>query len=396
MTFDHYLRSGSELLRCGYTTGTCAALGARGALTLLLSGKAPGILRVMTPKGWPVETEPVLCEYAGAGAARCGIRKDGGDDADATDGMLVITEVSFRHQDREILFHGGPGVGTVTKPGLDQPVGEPAINRVPREMIRQVCVELLEEADCRTGLDITVSIPGGEEAARKTFNPMLGVEGGLSILGTSGIVEPMSERALVDTIETEMRQKTRDCKDLILTPGNYGMAFLEDRGMADTEVPVVKYSNFLGEALDMASVFGVSRILLVGHIGKIVKVAGGLMNTHSRYGDCRKEILTAWAAAEGAGRAVCRQLMEAMTTEDCIRILRENGLDRQVLSDVTRQIQKVLDRRSAEKYRAGALFFSREYGVLGTTETAKEIISEWKNEKKVFSAQSAQDPGIRN
>lgn len=395
MTFEHYLRSGNDLLRCGYTTGTCAALGAQGALTMLLSGKAPRILRVMTPKGWPVETEPVLCEYSGDRAVRCGVRKDGGDDADATDGMLVITSVSLREDDQEIVFHAGPGVGTVTKPGLDQPVGEPAINRVPREMIRRVCRDLLEEADRRIGLDITVSIPGGEETARKTFNPMLGVEGGLSVLGTSGIVEPMSERALVDTIETEMRQKTRERKDLILTPGNYGMTFLKDRGMADAGIPVVKYSNFLGEALDMAAVFGVGRVLLVGHIGKIVKVAGGIMNTHSRAGDCRKEILTAWAAAEGAGTAVCRRLMEAMTTEECIRILRDNRLDRQVLTDLTLQIQKVLDRRSEGKFRAGALFFSQEYGILGTTETAKEIMKEWKNEKKAFSAQSAQDPGTR-
>ena len=248
MPFEHSIRSGQKRLRCGYTTGTCAALAAQGAARLLLEGTAPAVLTLMTPKGWEVSVRPENCRRQG-GEAFCSVRKDAGDDADVTDGLPVTAAVS-KTETPGIVIEGGPGVGRVTRPGLDQPVGAAAINRVPRQMIRQQAEAVCQSAGYTGGLRVVISIEGGAEAARRTFNPNLGVEGGLSILGTSGIVEPMSEQAIVDTIELEIRQcAARDAR-LLLTPGNYGTDFLHAQGWDARGVPVVKCSNFLGEALD--------------------------------------------------------------------------------------------------------------------------------------------------
>ena len=203
--FEHYVRSGQKLLRCGYTTGTCAALGAAGAARLLLTGHAPESVALRTPKGIVVEVAPLYCRPAGAGA-ECAIEKDGGDDVDVTTGLPVIAAVELLPDTTEIRISGGKGVGRVTKAGLDQPVGEAAINHVPRQMIAEALQREAESACYTGGFAVTISIEGGEEVAKRTFNPHIGVEGGLSVLGTSGIVEPMSQQAILDTIQLEMNQ----------------------------------------------------------------------------------------------------------------------------------------------------------------------------------------------
>ena len=224
MSFEHYLRSGSKALRCGYTTGTCAALAAAGAARLLLLGEKAETLALMTPKGLRVEVAPVFCREEDGGAV-CAVQKDAGDDPDVTDGALVCARVERTAQGFEI--DGGAGVGRVTKPGLDQPVGAAAINTVPRQMIENAMREVSEAAGYDGGLRAMISVPGGEEIAKKTFNPQLGIEGGISILGSSGIVEPMSERAIIDTTALEIRQAAAGgAKRLLLLPGNYGMDYL--------------------------------------------------------------------------------------------------------------------------------------------------------------------------
>ena len=224
MAFEHYVRSGAKRLRCGYTTGTCAALAASGAAELLLTGSAPGTVGLRTPKGLFVEVEPDRCETDGT-AAVCAVKKDAGDDPDVTDGLLVCARVERTASGIEI--DGGVGVGRVTKPGLDQPVGAAAINRVPREMIRAALEHVCAETGYGGGLNVTIFVPEGEAAAEKTFNPMLGITGGISILGTSGIVEPMSQQAIVDTVAIQIRQAAATgSKRLILAPGNYGLDFL--------------------------------------------------------------------------------------------------------------------------------------------------------------------------
>jgi len=377
MAFERYLRSGQKLLRCGYTTGTCAALAAAGAARLLLTGQTPAQARLMTPKGWEVDV-PLEQPSLRDGTACCAVRKDAGDDADATDGLLIWAAVR-RSDEPGVTVDGGEGVGRVTRPGLDQPVGAAAINHVPRQMIASAVRAECESAGYDGGLEVVISVPGGEAVARKTFNPMLGVTGGLSILGTSGIVEPMSERALIDTLEVEMRQAAAASRDVLLTPGNYGEDFLKTQGWDRWGVPVVKCSNFLGDALDMAAAGKFQRVLLVGHAGKLVKVAGGIMNTHSRWADCRTELFCAHAAVCGADTELCRSLMDAATSDACIALLDGAGLRGPVLARLLDEIDRHLTRRAAGAYRIGAVMFSNEYGLLGQTETAEEIMREWTN-----------------
>lgn len=375
MPFDHSVRSGQRLLRCGYTTGTCAALAAQGATRLLLTGTVPRQLTLQTPKGWEVTVCPYDCHREGASAS-CSVIKDAGDDADVTDG-LPITATVRKTPTNGIVIDGGTGVGRVTKAGLDQPVGAAAINHVPRQMIAGQVQAVCDETGYAGGIVVTISIEGGEEAARRTFNPQLGVEGGLSILGTSGIVEPMSEQAIVDTIALEIRQKAVVSSALILTPGNYGMNFLREQGWDQKRMPVVKCSNFLGEALDCAVVEGIREVLLVGHIGKLVKVAGGIMNTHSRYADCRTELFCAHAAICGADMQTCRSLMEAATTDACLEILEEAHLREAVLHSLLQAMQGHLERRVGAGCIVGTAIFSNQFGLLGMTPSAKEMLKQW-------------------
>ena len=376
MAFEHYIRSGQKQLRCGYTTGTCAALAAAGAARLLLTGTAPESVRLLTPKGLVVEVALEECRLVG-GAARAAVVKDGGDDIDVTSGHRIAAQVEKIASGIEI--EGGEGVGRVTKPGLEQPVGAAAINRVPRQMIAAALEEACAESGYAGGLRAVISVPDGAAIAEKTFNPMLGIEGGISILGTSGIVEPMSERAIVDTIALEIRQAAANgARRLLLTPGNYGMDFLRRSGVDTQGIPCVKYSNFIGDAIDIAVTEGIKSALVVGHIGKLVKLAGGIMNTHSRVADCRSELFCAHAALCGADRALCRALMDAVTTDECIALLDGALLREAVLQSLLEAVQRHLDRRAAGAIRLGAVTFSNEYGLLGSTEGAKELLRQWK------------------
>ena len=379
--FEHYVRSGQKLLRCGYTTGTCAALGAAGAARLLLTGHAPETVALRTPKGIVVEVAPLFCRRTDTGA-ECAIEKDGGDDVDVTTGLPVIATVELLPGCTDIRIDGGRGVGRVTKPGLDQPVGAAAINHVPRQMIAEALRREAEAACYTGGFAVTISIQNGEEVARRTFNPHIGVEGGLSVLGTSGIVEPMSQQAILDTIQLEMNQavlRAGTPKRLILAPGNYGLDYLHDTYPAFAAIPVVKTSNFIGDTLDMAASAGFEQVLLVGHVGKLVKVAGGIMNTHSHTADCRTELFCAHAALCGAGRELCAALYAAATTDACLELLDAAGLRAPVLESLLDAIQLHLDRRAGEAFRVGAVLFSNQHGPLGATQTAKELLEQWNN-----------------
>lgn len=381
MAFEHYIQSGGRRLRCGYTTGTCAALAAAGGAQLLLTGHAPALLRLTTPKGLTVDTAPEICRREGY-TALCAVRKDGGDDIDVTSGLLIFAAVE-KTDIPGVAIEGGEGVGRVTKPGLDQPVGAAAINRVPRQMIEKAVQTVCACAGYGGGLRVTIFVPGGAEAAEKTFNPQLGVEGGISILGTSGIVEPMSTQALIDTIQVELRQTAAlGARRVILTPGNYGLDFLQARGLDRLGVPVVKCSNFIGDALDSIGVQEFQEVLLVGHIGKLVKLAGGIMNTHSRWADCRGELFCAHAALAGADRAVCQALMDCAASDACIAVLDRAGLRQAVLDRLLTAIQGHLDRRAAGAFQAGAVVFSNEFGELGQTKTAKEILKRWNRQQR--------------
>ena len=266
----------------------------------------------------------------------------------------------------------------MTKPGLDQPLGAAAINHVPRRMITEALTKEAEAAGYTGGFAVVICIDGGEEAARRTFNPHIGVEGGLSVLGTSGIVEPMSQQAILDTLQLEIHQAALRSRRLILAPGNYGLDYLAQNMPELADIPIVKVSNFIGDALDMAAAEHFEEVLLVGHVGKLVKLAGGIMNTHSRQADCRTELFCTHAALCGAPQSVCRALMDAATTDACLAVLDEAGLRAAVLESLLEAVQLHLDRRAAGAFAVGAVLFSNQSGPLGQTKTADALLKKWK------------------
>lgn len=380
MAFEHYIQSGGKKLRCGYTTGSCAALAATGAVKRLLGGNWPEVVSLMTPKGWLVEVPLVSCSFED-GVATCHVEKDAGEDKDVTAGALIGARVKKKCSPG-IVIEGGEGVGRVTKPGLNQPVGAAAINQVPREMIERCVREVAENFDYEGGLEVTIFVPEGERIAERTMNSQLGIVGGISILGTSGIVEPMSMQALVDTIKLELRQvRAQGFCDLILTPGNYGMDYLEERGLLSLGIPVVKCSNFIGETLDEVALLGFKKVLLVGHAGKLIKLAGGIMNTHSSYADCRTELLCAHAAALGADGKLCKLILESATTDACMELLDEAGLREPVLEQIMIRISRYLARRVAGAYEIGTIVFSNVYGELVRNEEATRLLRAWEESK---------------
>lgn len=369
---EYFIHEGAKKLRCGYTTGTCAALAAQGAARALLTGRFQLEERIATPKGFEIRAPLAECRLSD-GFAECAVRKDGGDDIDATDGLLIFARVRRLDLDA-VIIDGGPGVGRVTRHGLNQPVGAAAINRVPREMIEQAVRGVLAETGASGGLSVEISVPRGEEIAKKTFNGALGIVGGISILGTSGIVEPKSLKALLDSIEVELRVLAADGKtDLILTPGNYGQDFIKTYP-ALAGVPVTACANFIGDSLDFCAQYGFKRVLLVGHIGKFVKLAGGVMNTHSRTADCRAEIFAAHAAACGADTATARRLLDSVTSDECIGILDACGLREPVLRSILHKAQKNVARRADGAFETGVVLFSNQYGVLALSDEARALI----------------------
>lgn len=326
-------------LRFGFTTGTCAAFVSKAAACDVLMGFIPREISVMTPKG--IRYSP---EYKRTGRGIVDVIKDAGDDPDVTDGMTIRAIVTAFHDGNgEVIIDGGQGVGRVTKPGLDQPVGNAAINSVPRQMIEENVREVMRSADFDGSIKVIIEALGGEETAKKTFNPRLGIEGGISILGTSGIVEPMSDDALIDTIRIEIHQKKVLGEKLIIAFGNYGQEFLlRDYGInLDT---AVKCSNFVKDALMIAADEGYTHLLLVGHLGKIVKVAGGFSNTHSKYGDCRMEILTAALLRSGARCSLdeARTLSGMNTTEEAADFLAEREYLSSVMKVITEEISDTI------------------------------------------------------
>ena len=366
-------------LAWGYTTGTCAQAATKAAMQMLFSGAQLDHIQVSLPNGemLTLELYEIKIAYAAQedrlpSSVSCAVKKDSGDDPDITDGVLVYSKVQ-RTKGRERVLRGGQGIGQVTKPGLEQPVGSPAINQVPRKMILQEVEEACEEAGYSGGIEVEISIPDGERLARKTFNPRLGITGGLSILGTSGRVEPMSEQALIDTIRLEIQVRMAGgSRHLVIAPGNYGLTFLRD-AYGIEEKAVIKCSNYIGQTLDMASEQGCKGILVAGHIGKLIKVAGGIMNTHSRWADCRMEILASAALRAGLSGKQSRRLLEAMTTDDALAML-SDGERRMVMEQVMGQIQRYLEYRAGEEMETGAVFFSNVYGILGKTDLADDLL----------------------
>ncbi|MCI8941589.1 MAG: cobalt-precorrin-5B (C(1))-methyltransferase [Oscillospiraceae bacterium] len=317
---EEYIVKGGKKLRLGYTTGSCAAAAAKAAAYMLLTGRRMERVALATPKGIRLELE-VKEISIGPDAVSCAIEKDSGDDPDVTRGTLVFAEVS-RHEAPGVAIDGGVGVGRVTKPGLDQPVGAAAINSVPRRMILEAVEEVRALTDSREGLKVVIS--SGAEY-------------------------------------------------VLLTPGNYGSDFIRDGLGIDPALPV-QTSNFIGDALDICRELGFRGALLVGHIGKLVKLAGGMFNTHSQYGDCRMEIIAAHAAAAGLRTERVKEILQCVACDDALRILREEGLCEAALARLTERIGSHLRVRAGESMETEAILFSKVYGELSRTAGAEALL----------------------
>ncbi len=383
---EEYVYYGGKKLRCGYTTGSCSAAAAKAAAMMLLSGERVETVELMTPKGiclrlnvletelepWGFQGNADTPEERLPEAVKCAVRKDSGDDPDITDGILIYARVRKIPEGVEIV--GGQGIGTVTRPGLNQPVGAAAINSTPRKMIAEALREVAQIWSYDGGFWVEISAPEGVFLAEKTFNPRLGIEGGISIIGTSGIVEPMSSRAVVDTIALEMRQyREANATELLLTLGNYSNTFLTEY-MPKRLLNAVKCSNYIGEALDLAMEYGFKRVLIVGHIGKLVKLGAGIMNTHSSQADGRMEVLVACGVLAGVDTELLKQVLECVTVDEALALFDSHGVLQPVLEVLSERIQYYLDLRVKKTLEVGAVLFSLRYGILCRT----GALADWK------------------
>ncbi len=371
-------------LRKGFTTGSCGAAAAKAALYMLLTGSVKGEIEIITPGGAVFRTE-VKDIFREGNRVRCAVVKDGGDDPDVTTGLHVTAEVLAEERADgalEIQIEGGPGVGRVTLPGLDPPVGNAAINRVPRQMIEKELSEVAELLDFRGRIRVILSVPGGEAAAERTFNPRLGIEGGISILGTTGIVEPMSTRAILDTIRVELNQrKALGDRIAAVSPGNYGLKFMQETYGYDLNRSV-KCSNYVGDTLDMVREMGFRGMLLTGHIGKLIKVSGGIMNTHSKEGDARMELLAAAVIRAGGSMDTLRGILNCRVTEEALGIIRKESpvLFRKSMESVMERILYYLRKRAGEELPVECILYSNEFGLLAASSGAMDMLEKLEGE----------------
>lgn len=376
-----YIEKKGKRLRYGYTTGSCAAAATKAAcqvLTTIESGEnlrssLETVVQLMTPKGWLLDI-PYQIEEVDGKSVTCSVVKDSGDDPDMTKGIKIYSTVTYQ-TGKAYELTNGIGVGRVTKPGLSVPVGAPAINPVPQKMIRQAVEEILESTD---GVKVEISAPEGVEIAKRTFNPRLGIVGGISIIGTTGIVEPMSEDAIIDTMKVELSVLVESGVDtVLLSPGNYGRDFAMSLGLHTNKM--VKTSNYIGAILDEAAKLKIKRILWVGHIGKMVKVAGGIFQTHSSMADGRMEILTANLGIQGASRDLMSQVMMANTTDDAIDMIKDAG-EMCVFDTLAQKVSQRSMARVFGDVEVGTILFSNVHGLLGMDDVGKQLMEAFKDE----------------
>lgn len=414
---DYFIIKDQKKMRFGYTTGSCAAAAAKAAASMLFEREELPVVELLPPKGIRLWLE-VLDITRERDRVSCAIKKDGGDDPDVTSGLLVYASVRlcdraqagalqqvFLHTEQtdndsgqaDVLpqdektetavvgITAGEGVGRITLPGLEQPVGAPAINQVPRRMITEAVQEICEKHGYCGGIEVCIRVPEGAKTAQKTFNPRLGIQGGISILGTSGIVEPMSEKALISSIEVEMKQKASGGRQyLLVAPGNYGLQYLSGHFPFAAD-EAVKCSNYVGQTIDFAVNMGLKGILFVAHIGKFIKVTGGIMNTHSRDADARMELLAASALRAGADARTANQILDAVTTDEGLAILKQTPYWADTMQIVTQKVEYYLNHRAQGQLTIGAVLYSNAMGELGRTAQAETLLENLVKERETQS-----------
>lgn len=372
---DEYLYVNGKKLRKGFTTGTCATAATAAAISMILNQDIEEKVTVSTANGVEV-TMDIKDPSFGELTASAAVEKDGGDDADATHGLLIYSTVTLLPDSNDIEIDGGEGVGRVTQKGLKCDVGMAAINPTPRAMIEKTARQLLGP-NC--GAKIIISVPGGEETAKLTYNSRLGIVGGISILGTTGIVNPMSEDSWKASITIELTMLyNQGYRSVVLAPGNYG----EDFATNVLGIPphrIVNMSNFVGHVLKEVQRIGFTRVLMVGHMGKFVKVAGGIFSTHSKDSDARMEIIMANLALLGAPVELLEKVDQCITTDAAGTLIEEYHYEEvyQVLVDKMKFRSERLLRNRKPEVSIDVVTFGTEVGYLASTQTLEEIAEEW-------------------
>lgn len=353
-------------MRNGYTTGACAAAGVKAAL--LFEAGRPWQEVTLTALDGTLLTIPVQSVMRCDDGIRAEVVKFSGDDPDITDGVSVFTTVC-RMGGGAMEFVAGEGIGTVTKPGLSVPVGQPSINPGPRELMRRAACDVLGTSD---GLRVTIAIPAGRELAQKTLNPVLGIEGGISVIGTTGVLRPMSEEGFKNSLVPQIDvARAAGAEDLIFVPGKIGENLARDWGLPQDRL--VQTSNFIGFMLERAAERGIARVMLFGHIGKLVKVAAGVFYTHNRIADARLETITAYAAAAGLGTEGARRVLMSNTTEDALSVLRAAGIEQKVCQAIAERAGLRAERYLFGKMKVGVVMVTLQGRLLGMNETARAM-----------------------
>lgn len=369
--FDAPVWHNGKPLRKGYTTGSCATAAAKVAALMVLRQHVIHQVSIVTPSGVTLNLNVELPQIEGQQAVAA-IRKDGGDDVDATHGMLIFARVTL-NDSGEIVLRGGEGVGTVTRKGVGLPPGSAAINRTPRQTIEAAVREAIGPA---RGADVEIFAPEGEARAQKTYNARLGILGGISILGTTGIVTPMSEESWKRSLSLELEiKRAAGLTRVVLVPGNHGERFVREQLGIDSEV-VVTMSNFVGYMLDEAVRLGFQHIVLIGHPGKLIKIAAGIFHTHSHIADARMETLVAHLALLGAPLELLTQVSDCDTTEAAMEHIDAFGYQRiynHLAERICLRVQQKL-RFTKTPPVCDAIMFAFDNQVLGSNRPVEAIV----------------------
>ena len=359
-----YVYFKGKKLRYGYTTGSSATAATKAALMYLLDDSKHDIpeVTIKLPSGNSLTISVNSLEKK-ENSVLASVIKDGGDDPDVTHGLEIYSKVSLRN-DSKINIFGGTGVGKVTKKGLPVAPGNSAINPVPLKMIRETVEEMLPEG---FGADVEISVPKGEETAKKTLNAKLGIIGGISILGTTGIVKPMSEESWKASLAIELKMALENAGngEAIFLFGNRGKQYLSDNFDDNTSQAIV-ISNFVGYMFDRACEFEAKKIYFIGELGKFVKVAGGIFHTHSRVSDAKMEILTANALLVGESTENMKKIMASNTTEEATKYIEKTEVY-SLLAEKAKQKCEEYCRRNGWELEVETLIISAEKEVLGNS-----------------------------
>lgn len=392
MKLDKYIVQNGKRMRYGYTTGSTATGACKGAVEIYFQKEDISTIEIETPKGWNLNLDINSIEIGVTDNYRyvkTSIIKDGGDDPDATDKIEIFATVreilegekiedkgnNFINDEKSISLCGGIGIGRVTKKGLQVMIGKPAINPVP---VRTIFYEVEKVLPKGKRVEITIDTPMGVEIGKKTFNPKLGILGGISILGTTGIVKPMSEEAFKDSIVIEMKILLEEYPEetIIITPGNYGKKFLTEKLGVDPK-KILIISNFMGFILDNIKVLGYKKIILVGHIGKLIKVAGGIFHTHSKISDARMEILGANALLAGEDPEDVVKIIQSNTTEEGLSYLKLKETNK----IIAEKIKEKCEKRVFDEVEVEVLTFSFDHGELARTNGFNKVLKNYMESK---------------